>query len=45
MDRVLDLITTKAVELLGCDGSGIYMYNAVQGGLTHTSEGSTWMPS
>jgi signal transduction histidine kinase/DNA-binding response OmpR family regulator len=35
MDRVLDLITTKAVELLGCDGSGIYMYNEARGGLTY----------
>ena len=35
MDRVLDSITTKAVELLGCDGSGIYMYNEARGGLTY----------
>src|SRR5215813_6460500 len=35
MARVLDLITTKVVELLGCDGSGIYMYNEARGGLTY----------
>jgi PAS domain S-box-containing protein len=36
LDHVLDLITTKAVELLGCDGSGIYMYNEARGGLTYS---------
>jgi PAS domain S-box-containing protein len=35
MAQVLDLITTKVVELLSCDGSGIYMYNEARGGLTY----------
>ncbi|HSV55371.1 MAG TPA: ATP-binding protein [Burkholderiaceae bacterium] len=35
MDRALDVITAKAVELLGCDGSGIYMDNDARGGLTY----------
>jgi PAS domain S-box-containing protein len=36
LDHVLDLITAKAVELLGCDGSGIYMYNEARGGLMYS---------
>ena len=28
IDRVLDLITEKAVELLGCDSAGMLRYNA-----------------
>jgi PAS domain S-box-containing protein len=36
LDQILDLITTNAVELLGCDGSGIYMYNEARGGLTYS---------
>src|ERR671930_796177 len=31
MDRVLDLITTKAIELLGCDASVILQYDEVRG--------------
>src|SRR5262249_27669745 len=38
MDRVLGLITTKAVELLGCDASAILRYDEVRGGLTVARE-------
>jgi PAS domain S-box-containing protein len=34
MDRVLELITTKTVELLGCDASTIMQYDNARGGLT-----------
>ena len=34
LDRVLDEITRKTVELLGCDASGMYMYDPEKGGLT-----------
>jgi signal transduction histidine kinase/DNA-binding response OmpR family regulator len=34
MDHVLDLITAKAVELLGCDASAIFRYDTTRGGLT-----------
>ena len=33
-DRVLDLITEQTIELLGCDASGLYMYEEARGGLT-----------
>jgi PAS domain S-box-containing protein len=33
MDRVLELITTKTVELLGCDASTIMQYDNARGGL------------
>ena len=33
MDTVLDLIATKAVELLGCQGSAIFEYDSDRGGL------------
>ena len=33
LDSVLDLIATKAVELLGCQGSAIFEYDNVRGGL------------
>ena len=33
MDSVLDLIATKAVELLGCQGSAIFEYDPVREGL------------
>jgi signal transduction histidine kinase/DNA-binding response OmpR family regulator len=36
LNHVLDLITAKAVELVGCDSSGIYMYDAARGGLTYS---------
>ena len=32
--RVLDLITTKTIELLGCDAAGLYTYDEARGGLT-----------
>jgi GAF domain-containing protein len=38
MDRVLDLITTKAVELLGCDASVILQYDEVRDELTIARE-------
>ncbi|HSE94582.1 MAG TPA: ATP-binding protein, partial [Methylomirabilota bacterium] len=34
-DRVLDLITTQAMELLRCDASGLYTYDQARGGLTN----------
>jgi signal transduction histidine kinase/DNA-binding response OmpR family regulator len=34
MDRILDLITKKAVELLGCGASAILRYDEARGGLT-----------
>ncbi len=34
VDRLLDLIAAKAVELLGCDASGIFTSNPARGGLT-----------
>ncbi|MEE8465640.1 MAG: GAF domain-containing protein, partial [Dehalococcoidia bacterium] len=33
LDGVLELIATKAVELLGCQGSAIFEYDPVRGGL------------
>jgi signal transduction histidine kinase len=33
-DRVLDLITAQAIELLRCDASGLYTYDQARGGLT-----------
>jgi len=33
-DHLLDVITAKAIELLGCDASGIFTYNPDKGGLT-----------
>jgi signal transduction histidine kinase/DNA-binding response OmpR family regulator len=38
MDRVLDLITTQTVELLGCDASVILQYDEVRGELTVARE-------
>jgi signal transduction histidine kinase/DNA-binding response OmpR family regulator len=34
LDRVLGEITRKTLELLGCDASGMFMYDSEQGGLT-----------
>jgi len=34
LDRVLDEITRKTLELLGCDASGMFMYDSERGGLT-----------
>jgi len=33
-DRVLDLITAETIDLLRCDASGLYTYDATRGGLT-----------
>jgi signal transduction histidine kinase/uncharacterized tellurite resistance protein B-like protein len=33
-DRVLDLITAQAIELLGCDAAGLYTYDETRRGLT-----------
>jgi signal transduction histidine kinase/CheY-like chemotaxis protein len=32
--RVLDLITAKTIDLLGCDAAGLYIYNEARRGLT-----------
>jgi signal transduction histidine kinase/DNA-binding response OmpR family regulator len=34
VDRVVDLITSKTIDLLGCDASGLYTYDEARGGLT-----------
>jgi signal transduction histidine kinase/DNA-binding response OmpR family regulator len=34
VDRVLDLITAKAIDLLRCDAAGLYTYEDARGGLT-----------
>jgi signal transduction histidine kinase/CheY-like chemotaxis protein len=38
MGRILDLITTKAAELLGCDAAAILRYDEARGGLTIARE-------
>jgi PAS domain S-box-containing protein len=38
MGRILDLITTKVAELLGCDAAAILRYDEARGGLTIARE-------
>ncbi len=35
LERILDLIPAKTVELMGCDASAIFTYDGAKGGLTY----------